>query len=88
MGKPKQHLIPHLIQCDKVAPEVRKRAEAQKAAWAEADARKAAASLQNNAVAGSLTALSLSRLIIGHPPTLFGVSSLDPHNHRQKQRDH
>ena len=36
MGKP----IPHLIRYVKVGPEIRKQAEEQKAAWAEADARK------------------------------------------------
>jgi N-acetylmuramoyl-L-alanine amidase CwlA len=36
MGKP----IPHLIRYVKVAPEIRKQAEEQKAAWTEADARK------------------------------------------------
>ena len=63
-GKPKQHLIPHLIQCPKVAPDVHQRAKAQKAAWAEADTRKVAAwpaSLQNNSIIGP------SQLIIPMP---------------------
>ena len=50
-------------------PEVRKKAEAQKAAWAEADVRKAAASLQSNAAVEPSTAApyGLSRLIIPLP---------------------
>ena len=74
-GKPKQHLIPHLIHCQNVAPDVRRRAEAQKAAWANTDIRKAVASatlLQSNrdAVLGPSTA--------SHPglPRLFTPSPL------------